>query len=347
MPAFSKLRQLGKNGPFVSAIGFGQMALGTDFYGAIPSDEERFAVMDRAHELGMTMWDSADLYGDSEELMGKWFKRTGKRDDIFVVTKFGFVKGHDHTKGPKYDTSAAYTRKACLESLRILGIDSIDLYYVHHASPVTPIEETMRELVKLQSEGKIKHIGLSGISSTTLRRAYKIAPVAAVQTEYSVFAREIESDKGTDLLATARELGAAVVVHSPLGRGILTSNFGASEPASDSKDRRHKFFPWFSEEHRENNIKVVGQFKALAEKKGCTTSQLALAWLLKQGDDIIPIPGTKKIKYLEENWATLNVELSDAEVAEIGHFGETAGIGGDNKIAAHKDHYFANTVEES
>ncbi|KAK7214710.1 hypothetical protein V2G26_002713 [Clonostachys chloroleuca] len=319
MPTFSKLRQLGKNGPLVSAIGFGQMALGTDFYGAIPSDEERFAVMDRAHELGMTMWDSADIYGDSEELMGKWFKRTGKRDDIFVVTKFGFVKGHDHTKGPKYDTSAAYTREACLESLRVLGIDSIDLYYVHHASPVTPIEETMRELVKLQSEGKIKHIGLSGVSSTTLRRAYKIAPVAAVQTEYSVFAREIESDKGTDLLATARELGVAVVVHSPSGEAYSPRTLAL----------------------------VVGQFKALAEKKGCTTSQLALAWLLKQGDDIIPIPGTKKIKYLEENWATLNVELSDPEVAEIGHFGETAGIGGDNKIAAHKDHYFANTVEES
>lgn len=177
------LHTLGKNGPCVPALGYGLMGLSHDTYGSIPSDEECFAILDRAYELGARSWDSSDLYGDGEALSGKWFKRTGKSDEIFLATKFGFVKG-----SPTYeaDSSGEYCKKACAESLRLLGVDSIDLYYMHHANPKTLIEETVRALAELQAEGKIKDIGLSAISSNTLRRACKIAHIAAIQVEYSL-----------------------------------------------------------------------------------------------------------------------------------------------------------------
>ncbi|KAI0598732.1 putative aldo-keto reductase [Biscogniauxia sp. FL1348] len=317
---------LGKNGPSVPALGFGLMDLSYKAYGSVPGEEELLAVLDRALELGCTSWDTSDLYGDNESLVGKWFKRTGKRDQIFLATKFGFVKG---TKSLETDSSAAYCKKACEESLKALGIESIDLYYLHSANPETPIEETVRAMAELQAEGKIKHIGLSNVSSATLRRAVKVATVAAVQTEYSPFTRDIETAAGTDLLATCRELGVAVVVSSPLGRGLLTPTFSKGEDLGDSTDMRPKMMPRFQEANRDQNVRIISRFRALADKKGCTLPQLALAWLLKQGHDIFPIPGTKSIKHLEDNWGALNVSLTDEEEAEIRSFAARSELAGE------------------
>jgi aryl-alcohol dehydrogenase-like predicted oxidoreductase len=204
----------------------------------------------------------------------------------------------------------------------------------------------MRALAELKAEGKIKHIGLCGVSSIALRRAHAISRVSAIQVEYSPFVREIEGDEGTNLLATCRELGIAVVCSSPLGRGLLTGTLTTHESVSGEGDYRGGLFPWFSEENIEANVKLVSQFKAMAERKGCTSSQLALAWLLKQGDDVIPIPGTKKIKYLEENWGALKVELSDADEKEVRKFVETAELKGYRSIGMAKKLSYVDTKEE-
>ncbi|KIV81187.1 hypothetical protein PV11_08624 [Exophiala sideris] len=205
----------------------------------------------------------------------------------------------------------------------------------------------MRALAELQAEGKIKHIGLCEVSSTTLRRACKIAHVAAVQVQYSAFTREIEHEAGTNLLRTCRELGVAIVCFSPLGRGLLTGTFNTKESVSGPGDLRGSYIPWFSEENLEANAKHVNQFEAFADKKGCTPSQLALAWLLKQGNDIIPIPGTKKIKYLEHNWGSLNVELTDEEEAGIREFLESVELQGHRTAPQAKASEFADTVEDA
>ncbi|MCJ1474025.1 hypothetical protein MMC13_002683 [Lambiella insularis] len=338
------IRQLGKDGPMVPALGFGLMGMSYDTYGSIPSDEERFVILDRAYELGARFWDSSDLYGDSEELLSKWFKRTGKRDEIFLASKFGFVKGSSNYE---VDSSGEYCKEACAASLRTLGVESINLYYMHHANPKTPIEETMRALADLKMERKIEHIGLSAVSSATLRRACKIAHVAAVQVEYSPIVRDIEGSAGTDLLATCRELGVAVVAAMPLGRGMLTSTFANGEVEGDAKDMRPRVMPRFMTANRDKNVNLASQFKALAQRKGCTTSQLAIAWLLKQGDDIIPIPGTKKLAYLEENWAALDVQLNQGDEAEIRHFVETAEIAGHYMPPAFEHYIFRDTKEEA
>ncbi|KAH7201761.1 NADP-dependent oxidoreductase domain-containing protein [Fusarium oxysporum] len=259
---------LGKNGPLVSrmglGLGLGTMGLTRPTYGAISS---------------VTFWDSADYYNDCEEIIGKWFRRTGKRGDIFLATKFGYVK---NSQAFELNTSYVYVKKACAESLRLLDIESIDLSYLHTPNPETPIEETMRALKELQDQGKIKRIGLSAVTSTALQ-------------------------KGTHILDTCRELDLAIVAAMPLGRGLLTANFieGTASGQQDS-DVRYQLIPRFMGENREKNIQLVSQFKGLADKKGITTAQLAIAWLLKQGDDIIPIPGTKRIRYFEENWAALD-----------------------------------------
>ncbi|KAL4953669.1 NADP-dependent oxidoreductase domain-containing protein [Aspergillus filifer] len=341
MPATQvHLHPLGKDGPLVPALGFGLMELSYIAYGTTPNEEQNFAILDRALELGATFWDTSDLYGDNEKLLGKWFKRTGKRDEIFLASKFGYVKGL------QADSSAAYCKEACAASLERLGVDCIDLYYMHTANPETPIEETMRALVKLKEEGKIKHIGLSMISSTTLRRACKIGPVAAVQTDYSVVSRAIEGPDGTDLLAVCRELGVALVAATPLGRGLLTSTFSQGNDVGDDKDMRVKVMPRFLPENREKNVKAVIQFRQLAEKKGCSVSQLALAWLLKQGDDIFPIPGTKQIKYLEQNWQALTISLTDEESEEIKAYSNAVEMAGGIVPEQYKDHVFGETKEE-
>lgn len=195
-------------------------------------------------------------------------------------------------------------------------------------------------------EGKIKHIGVSGVSSTTLRRAVKVAPVAAVQVEYSVSVLDVEGSAGTDLLATCRELDVAVVAHSPLGRGLLTSTFAAGQAFTDGKDMRARVFPRFQEANKDANIKLINEFKALADKKGCSISQLALAWVLKQGDDVIPIPGTKQLRYVEENWAALDIKLTDEDEAEIRQFVKTAEIAGGYMPKGFEGFIYRDTKEE-
>ncbi|EXK37927.1 alcohol dehydrogenase [Fusarium oxysporum f. sp. melonis 26406] len=317
---------LGKNGPLVSrmglGLGLGTMGLTRPTYGAIPIQGEIFAFLDHAYEAGVTFWDSADYYNDCEEIIGKWFRRTGKRGDIFLATKFGYVK---NSQTFELNTSYVYVKKACAESLRLLDIESIDLSYLHIPNPETPIEETMRALKELQDEGKIKCIGLSAVTSTTLCRAAKIAPVAAIQIGYSAFGLYCEGEKGTHILDTCRELDLAIVAAMPLGRGLLTANFidGTASGQQDS------------------------DFKGLADKKGIITARLAIAWLLKQGDDIIPIPGTKRIQYFEENWAALDIVLSGEEEAEIRKFVEKADIASVPLPPALDGWLFRDTKEES
>ncbi|KAI2472885.1 putative aldo-keto reductase [Annulohypoxylon bovei var. microspora] len=344
MSAKPILHPLGKNGPLVPAMGLGLMGLSYPTYGVLTSEEEQFKFLDRALEIGATFWDTADLYGDGEELVGKWFKRTGKRDQIFIASKYGHIKG---SATFETDSSYEYTKKAAAKSLAALGVDSIDLYYIHSVKESVPIEETIKALKELQDEGKIKHIGLSMVSSSTLRRAAAIAPIAAVQTEYSVFSQRVEGESGTNLLQTCRSLGVAVVVATPLGRGLLTTNFGQAETSFDGADMRPKALPQFMDGNREANIAYVAKFRALADRKGCTVAQLALAWLLKQGDDIFPIPGTKRVKYLEENWGALGVALTDEEESEVRRFAKENSVTGSTVPPAFENHLFKDTKELS
>ncbi|KAI4242263.1 MAG: hypothetical protein L6R40_004134 [Gallowayella cf. fulva] len=337
MPAKLPTRPLGKNGPQVTALGFGAMGLSA-FYGAPASDEERFKVLDRAYELGETNWDSADMYMDSEDLIGKWFARTGKRSEIFLATKFANLVKPDGTRDIRSDP--AYVREACLKSLSRLGIDCIDLYYCHRVDGKTPIEHTVQVMADLQKEGKIKHIGLSEVSAETLRRADKVVHIDAVQIEYSPFTLDIE-DPAVGLLATCRELGTAVIAYSPLGRGMITGAFTSPADFSENDFRRHA--PRFSEENFPKNLQLVEQLKAIAERKKCTTGQLTLAWLLAQGEDVIPIPGTKRIGYLEENLGSLDVRLSGEEVAEIRRAVEAAEVHGVRYPPAMMGALFADT----
>lgn len=229
--------------------------------------------------------------------------------------------------------------------MRLLGVDYIDLYYLHHPNPATPIEDTMRGMKKLQEAGKIKYIGLSSVSSATLRRAAKIVNVDAVQVGYSPFELDIEGDKGTNLLQTCRELGVAVVAAMPLGRGILTSRFADNTPL-DPKDMRPSFMPRFQDGNRQKNVEVSKQWRSLAAAKGCTSAQLAIAWLLSQGEDVFVIPGTEKIKYLEENCGAADVKLSHEDVAEVRRFAETCAIAGGCLPPNFEGFTFSDTVEE-
>jgi len=302
-------RPLGKNGPQVSALGFGAMGLSIA-YGAAGSDEERLEFLDHLFSLGETFWDSADAYGDSEDLLGKWFAKTGKRSEIFLATKFGI----DMSAGFALRSDREYIFKAVEKSLKRLGTDCIDLYYMHRTDGKTPIEETVKAMKELKDQGKIKYLGLSEVSAATLRRAYAIHPISAVQIEYSPFALEIEDPK-IGLLAACRELGVAVIAYSPLGRGFLTGSIKSPDDFADDDFR--KISPRFQGENFNKNLVLVNQIDALAKKKGCTAGQLTLAWLMAQGEDIIPIPGTKKTKYLEENLGALKVELTESEIEEI------------------------------
>ncbi|KAL8849951.1 MAG: hypothetical protein Q9221_005057 [Calogaya cf. arnoldii] len=337
MAAKLPTRQLGKNGPQVTALGFGAMGLSA-FYGAPESDEERFKVLDRAYELGETNWDSADIYMDSEDLIGKWFKRTGKRNDIFIATKFAYRVKPDGSRELRSDPP--YVREACRKSLSRLGIDCIDLYYCHRVDGKTPIEHTVQAMAELQKEGLIKYIGLSEVSSETLRRAEKVVHIDAVQIEYSPFTMDIE-DPAIGLLATCRELGVATIAYSPLGRGMITGAYKSPADFEENDFRRHA--PRFSEENFPKNLELVDRLKSIAERKKCTTGQLTLAWLMKQGEDIIPIPGTKKIKYLEENMGALDVVISDEEDKEIRKAVEGAEVHGIRYPPAMSSALFSDT----
>ncbi|KAH7139333.1 NADP-dependent oxidoreductase domain-containing protein [Dendryphion nanum] len=332
-------RRLGKSGPVVSALGYGAMGLSIA-YGAVEANEARFSILDRALELGSTFWDTSDMYGDNEDLLKLWFERTGKRNEIFLATKFAIAQGADGTITIRSDPE--YVRQACEKSLKRLGVEKIDLYYCHRVDQKTPIEQTVAALAELKREGKIGAIGLSEVSASTIRRAEKVHHIDAVQLEYSPFALDIESPE-IDILRTCRELGIAIVAYSPLGRGFLAGQIKSPDDFEEGDFR--KYAPRYSKENFHKNIKLVEALQEIAKKKGCTSGQLSLAWLLAQGDDIIPIPGTKKVKYLDENVASINVSLTDEEVQQIRAEIEKVEVAGERYPAGFNSFCFADTPE--
>lgn len=337
MATMLETRPLGRGGPLVSTIGFGAMGLSAS-YGYGGSDEDRFQVLDRAHQLGNTFWDTADVYSDNEDLIGKWFRRTGKRNDVFLATKCGAV--FEANSNVLIRSDPEHIRQACDKSLTRLGVSHIDLFYLHRLDRETPVELTVKAMAELKEQGKIRHLGLCEVSAETLRRAHAVHPITAIQVEYSPFSVDIEKPQ-IDILRTARELGVAVVAYSPLGRGMLTGQIRSPDDFGDDDFRKN--LPRFSKENFPKNLELVAKIETIASSKGCTPGQLTLAWLLAQGADIFPIPGTKKIKYLEENLGAVNVKLTKEEDAEIRKaIRETEVVGGRYSDAMSGD-LFADT----
>jgi len=302
-------RNLGSQGLTASRIGLGCMGM-SEFYGH-RNDHESINVLHHAIQLGVTFWDTADAYGPhlNEELVGKSLK--GRREKITLATKFGIMRDTANPQLRGLNGKPEYVQSACEASLKRLDVDVIDLYYLHRKDPATPIEETVGAMAKLIEQGKIRAIGLSEVSAATLRKAHAVHPITALQTEFSIWSREPEDE----ILQTCKELGIAFVAYSPLGRGFLTGQIKKFEDFAADDYRR--FSPRFQGENFEKNLQLVSKIEQLAHKKNCTASQLALAWVLAQGDHIFPIPGTKHIKYLEENVGALNVHLSSDELKEI------------------------------
>jgi len=282
----------------------------SDFYGE-RNDEESAATLLRALDLGVTFLDTADTYGigDNEELIGKTIK--GRRDEVFLATKFANIRTRAEPNVWTLSGKPEYVHQACDASLQRLNIDHIDLYYQHRVDPKVPIEDTVGAMAELVKAGKVKYLGLSEASATTIRRAHKVHPITALQTEYSLWSRDVEAE----ILPTLRELGIGLVPYSPLGRGFLTGTIKKEElVATDSRATR---MPRFAGENFDKNQVIIHNVRAIAERKGVTPGQLALAWVLAKGEDLVPIPGTKRRKYLEENIAAANIVLSAAEVKEL------------------------------
>jgi aryl-alcohol dehydrogenase-like predicted oxidoreductase len=291
----------------VSAIGLGCMGM-TPIYGQ-PDEGECIATVHRAIELGVTMVDTADMYGAgrNEELVGRALR--GRRERVVLATKFGNIRTPDGR--PDVNGHPDYVPQACDASLQRLGVETIDLYYLHRVDPKVPIEDTVGAMARLVERGKVRHIGLSEAAAPTVRRAYAVHPIAALQTEYSLWTRDVEPE----ILPACRELGVGFVAYSPLGRGFLSGSITSTEALAD--DDRRRDHPRFAQENVERNLALIEALRAIASAKTCTPAQVALAWLLAQGDDVVPIPGTKRRSWLEENVRAPEVDLDESDLARL------------------------------